>query len=423
MAGFRQPWRFPAPLLRRRAWLGTKTPPAGFPPANTSAPVVSGALIVGQVLSSTTGGWTNSPTAYAYQWRRNGVDIAGAVASTYTLTIWDAGATITCQVTASNAFGSATALSNAVGPIAGIATRTLFPKVEIAFSVQLAAGSGFFILDSSLLDSADKLGYDAAFGGGFSEVTDDVDEDVQVVFGSDDLAAGMQAATCDFALTRPDDTGYWNPRNQSSPVNSQPPGFVEMRPVRVTVTNGIQTYGLFYGFIRNAHFDAATGVCQVHCEDLLLWLSRAYPVIAATGPTTTGAAVGLLLDAIGWDVSLRDLDDGDAIPSFSADGSKSGVELLQELLEAERGSVYVEPTSGAFVYGDRHYPGSQDPIATLTNQLVDAAADLDLDRITTRVSVTRTGGVEQAVTDTEAEQQYGRGGKIEINTPYLVSDE
>jgi hypothetical protein len=85
------------------------------PPANTSVPFVSGTGAVGQVLSCTTGIWVGTPTSYAYQWLRDGTNIAAAIASTYTLVAADSGHNIACVVTATNPTGSTAAPpSNAV---------------------------------------------------------------------------------------------------------------------------------------------------------------------------------------------------------------------------------------------------------------------------------------------------------------------
>lgn len=84
-------------------------------PVNSVAPVISGNVQVGQTLSTTNGTWSNTPTSYAYQWKRAGVDIGSATASTYVLVEADAGAAITCAVTASNAGGAGTpATSNSL---------------------------------------------------------------------------------------------------------------------------------------------------------------------------------------------------------------------------------------------------------------------------------------------------------------------
>jgi hypothetical protein len=85
-----------------------------LPPANTTAPLVTGTGTVGQTLSCTMGVWTLSPTAYAYQWLRGGAKISGAEASSYKLIAADSGHNISCRVTASTAAGSASADSNAI---------------------------------------------------------------------------------------------------------------------------------------------------------------------------------------------------------------------------------------------------------------------------------------------------------------------
>lgn len=89
-------------------------PPA--PPVNTTPPEITGSPVVGQVLNVTNGVWTNSPT-FARQWLRAGNPISGATGATYTLAAGDSGQLISCRVTATNADGQATALSNVVGPV------------------------------------------------------------------------------------------------------------------------------------------------------------------------------------------------------------------------------------------------------------------------------------------------------------------
>lgn len=82
--------------------------PAVVPvPVNTVLPSLSfSTLLVGSVISATTGNWTNTPTSYLYQWNSNGTNISGATAFTYTLTSAEQNTSITCSVTAVNDGGS-----------------------------------------------------------------------------------------------------------------------------------------------------------------------------------------------------------------------------------------------------------------------------------------------------------------------------
>lgn len=84
-----------------------------IPPTNTAAPVASGTGAVGQNLTCTQGTWTYGQT-YAFQWLRNGANIAGATNSVYALVGADSGTNASCQVTATNPAGSTVANSNAI---------------------------------------------------------------------------------------------------------------------------------------------------------------------------------------------------------------------------------------------------------------------------------------------------------------------
>ncbi len=87
------------------------------PPVNTGLPVISGTDQEAKTLTLTTGAWSGSPTGYAYQWQdcnalgEGCLSIAGAKASSYTLTAGDVGGTVRAVVTATNTGGSASANS------------------------------------------------------------------------------------------------------------------------------------------------------------------------------------------------------------------------------------------------------------------------------------------------------------------------
>jgi len=84
-----------------------------IPPTISSA-TISGTSVVGQVLTATASGVTGTPApTLSYQWKRGAANI-GTNANTYTLVSADAGQSITCVVTATNAGGSANATSNSL---------------------------------------------------------------------------------------------------------------------------------------------------------------------------------------------------------------------------------------------------------------------------------------------------------------------
>jgi hypothetical protein len=86
-------------------------------PVNSVLPAITGTKTVGQTLTCSSGTWSKSPS-FAYQWRRDGNAISGATASTRLLAAGDAGALMSCTVTATNAGVSAVATSAATTAIA-----------------------------------------------------------------------------------------------------------------------------------------------------------------------------------------------------------------------------------------------------------------------------------------------------------------
>jgi hypothetical protein len=97
--------------------LSSGTASDGNAPINTVAPAISGTLVVGNVLTCSTGTWTSDTgiiPPYTYQWYRGLTLIVGATNNTYTLVQADAGQNIKCVVTACDSDGCTNADSNVV---------------------------------------------------------------------------------------------------------------------------------------------------------------------------------------------------------------------------------------------------------------------------------------------------------------------
>jgi surface protein len=82
------------------------------PPTVISAPIISGNTTVGSVMSTTNGVFNGvTPLVFTYQWLLNGSPISGATSNTYTT---ENSGTLTCIVTTTNDFGSASSVSNSL---------------------------------------------------------------------------------------------------------------------------------------------------------------------------------------------------------------------------------------------------------------------------------------------------------------------
>jgi polysaccharide biosynthesis protein PslG len=125
------------------------SPSTTTPPSNTALPAVSGTLTTGQVVSTTNGTWSGSPTGYAYQWKRCDTTgagctaVSGATGRSYTLATADIGASMRATVTATNAAGSSSATSAATAAVAAAAPTTTSPTPAPAPSPAQNARFGF----------------------------------------------------------------------------------------------------------------------------------------------------------------------------------------------------------------------------------------------------------------------------------------
>lgn len=91
---------------------------AGRAPEVVDAPAVTvggnvvASCAVGDTLSVTDGNWTGEPTGYTRSWLSGTAQVGGG--TTYVAQASDAGNSISCTVTATNAAGSTNATTNAV---------------------------------------------------------------------------------------------------------------------------------------------------------------------------------------------------------------------------------------------------------------------------------------------------------------------
>ena len=110
--------------LRRIGRLQAARLRQGFTVSSTAAPAIAGSPAVAQTLTASSGDWSGSPSAYAYQWSRcdgtatTCTDIAGATSATYAVTPEDTGSVLRATVTARNSVTSVSSTSAVTAPVA-----------------------------------------------------------------------------------------------------------------------------------------------------------------------------------------------------------------------------------------------------------------------------------------------------------------
>ncbi|MET0029467.1 MAG: FG-GAP-like repeat-containing protein [Candidatus Thiodiazotropha sp.] len=252
-------------------------------PVNSVLPAISGVPVVGNTLSSTTGTWTDADgdaLGYAYQWRADGVAIGGATASSYTLTVGDAHASISVTVTATDGQGgSVSATSGAVAMTNSDPLNTVLPLITGTPSVggTLNASSGTWSdADGDALSYAyqwlsNGVVIAAANAASFTPGPAQAHTDISVRVTASDAHGGSVAATSGATALA-----------NTAPVNTVPPSVSGVATVGNTVTANTGTWA-------DVDADALSFSYQ--------WRANTTPIPGATWSsfTLTAAQAGLTI--------------------------------------------------------------------------------------------------------------------------------
>lgn len=199
-----------------------------------------------------------------------------------------------------------------------------------------------------------------------------------------------------------------------------------LRPIRLRATYGGTTYGLFYGYIEEISHDTYPNAQKsyIRAVDLFERLANRSPIIAATGATNVGTAIGLVLDACGWTMpSMRSLDLGRHIPNFSADGATKADQLITDLLAADGGTFFIAGSGVATYHSAASRYKTQSPMATLTSAMTAfGRPTMTVRKIINKQTVTRTGGVARTASDATSIQRYDTREGAPVTSSYLMDD-
>ena len=165
---------------------------------------------------------------------------------------------------------------------------------------------------------------------------------------------------------------------------------------------------------------------------------------------TTGGRIGQLLDSLDfndralWQGGITNagtrltgaLDTGDTITVPNADGTKTTLALIQEMLEAERGVFYMSK-DGKATYEERNSRSRRTTSsATLTTYALTSQPGFEYDQMVNRQAVTRqyqsgaastspntlTSGTAQVAQNAVSIKTYGVQDGSEITSQYVASD-
>ena len=217
-------------------------------PVNVTAPSISGTAVQGQTLSVSPGTWTPMPGGYTYQWQSSSdggttwSDIGGATASTYQVAAGDLGAEIQVIVTATNAYGSSSAVSAPTGSVgsgapvaAGQPVVSGSPnrgQVLSAVSTWAPTGSAYTYQWQSSSDGTTWTDIAGATGATYQVQAGDLGARIRVVIGASN-AFGSGSAT----------SSPVGPITANAPINTAAPAISggAQRTVTLTATAGSWT--------------------------------------------------------------------------------------------------------------------------------------------------------------------------------------
>jgi hypothetical protein len=178
---------------------------------------------------------------------------------------------------------------------------------------------------------------------------------ITVRYGRDQARALSPTAVGEAGFELNNQSRDFSPENTSSPlVGLVQPG----RSAMIQAVLSATTYTIFSGHLDD--FKVKPGRDQrsidVTCLDPLARLKGVQVSTPIYSGLRTGAAIGLLLDAVGWSATLRDLDAGATVmPWWWADNSDA-YDALMQIVDSEGPAALVTVDSaGQIVFRDRHH--------------------------------------------------------------------
>ena len=239
-------------------------------------------------------------------------------------------------------------------------------------------------------------------------------EKVAIRRGRNRITSKFEPGTADVVLY--DQNGDWNPSNPLSPYY---PNLVPLRQIIIYATYGGSDYYLFSGFIQSydtGFYQGNYDVSQVtlRCVDAFRLFAGSIikTVTGAPAGQDSGARVSAILDAIGFPLSLREIDVGNSTLQADPGTERDTLEALQTVENSEFGGIFLDG-QGRVNFKNRTAMVSSPATAAWTfsddgTNISYTNADVKFDDTTllNSVSITRTGGTTQTASDQPSIDKY-----------------
>lgn len=187
------------------------------------------------------------------------------------------------------------------------------------------------------------------------EVTSVTVDDIQIAYGRDraQRLAPPMVGSMSFTLLNDDST--YHPENTASALAGL---LLPHRGAKLQAVFDSITYELHEGFLDDFTIDPNPGSRRAafgSLDGLGAAINRPISTVLHEG-VTTGEAIGLVLDELGWPTDKRDLDAGSTTIQFWWEEGTGAWEALQKLLASEGppAILYVDGT-GTVIFRDRHH--------------------------------------------------------------------
>jgi hypothetical protein len=199
------------------------------------------------------------------------------------------------------------------------------------------------------------------------------------------------------------------------------PNVLPCKALNIRATYGITTYDLYYGFVEAwqpswlSDVGGLAPVVTVSCADLQKNLSRFEITSAGYAAELSGTRVHNVLDSLGWDTALANLDTGQTtILASGALVNANAMSHLFTVMESERGQLFIAG-DGHVQFQDRH-ARLKSPYTVSQATFGEDGAELpykslepyyDDEFIYNNIKIGRTGGVVQTANDATSQTAYG----------------